>query len=558
MPSLVRSLIALVTVAKAAPLFSHDEPVNHVARSLASTQDLAFVQLPTTQKILAGLGGNPALLAAMLNDTRLDIWTHLMLAMVQVKMNEWHTPRADSNITVPTIKMPLTKLSIPHTTLEVPTQDEDWPDDPPQFNAALNYMRDYAPFVDNLEATWQAGEDKEAYVMSKVGKMWPPVHVAWTDRYSDKALSQVVFSGMGSHVIEKLPKTQADGSYYGVLLNFMDQLDVRSGFAKYGADAYFDKHGNVVKIIRQNKTYFPGSNGWEYAKMTFRGSLMVKITVVDHLLGLHAVVGNYIATAAREQLPPNHPLRRLLKPFTFRAVEVVVVATRALFATNGFLHRGHALSETGMQDVWSYGLKQFHFETFPETVRRQRIDTVSLPFHTDGLDFWDSTRSFVSDYVDLYYDCDEAVTRDASLAQFWRALDSKFPKQLRPLTMETLKDTMAQFIVWTTGMHNHVGSIADYVRDPAFTPPAWIEGQLAAPPGYVIRAAIIMAATSFSQPSILEDFSHVMLDDDAKSLCHEFTDDLKRLSKKIDRRNRNRAQAFQSFNPKFMDISVGI
>ncbi|KAF0711640.1 Aste57867_5163 [Aphanomyces stellatus] len=240
---------------------------------------------------------------------------------------------------------------MPHTLLEVPSDDEDWPDDPPLVTQAISYIRDFAPFIDNLNATWKQGEDKEAYVMARVGKMWPKVHVVWDDRYSDFALTRFVFKGIGSHLVEKLPTAQYDGSYYGVFLNFMDKLDVRPGFAKYGADAYFDKYGRVVKIVRQKVTYCPGDDGWEYVKMAFRGSLVTKITAVEHLLGLHGIVGNYVATASREQLPPDHPLRRLLKPFTFRAVEVVLAATRSLFSTKGSLHRAYALSETGMTDV---------------------------------------------------------------------------------------------------------------------------------------------------------------------------------------------------------------
>ncbi|KAF0711639.1 Aste57867_5162 [Aphanomyces stellatus] len=181
-----------------------------------------------------------------------------------------------------------------------------------------------------------------------------------------------------------------------------------------------------------------------------------------------------------------------------------------------------------------------------------------MPFHNDGLDFWDTTRSFVSNYVDLYYECDEAVTHDASLVQFWVYLDAKFPNRLPQLTLDNLKDAIAQSILWMTAMHNHLGGIAEYMSDPAFAPSAWVEGELAARPGNAIRVAIIMAATGFSQPSILDDFSHVMLDDDAKAICHTFTDDLKELARKIKRRNRDRAQAFQGFNPTLMDISVGI
>ncbi|KAF0696556.1 hypothetical protein As57867_012656, partial [Aphanomyces stellatus] len=188
---------------------------------------MAFLQLPQTKKILSAFGASNASVAAMLSDTRLDVYTNLMLQIVQAKATSWATPHADVNMTIPTEKKLLSKVKMPHTLLEVPSDDEDWPDDPPLVTQAISYIRDFAPFIDNLNATWKQGEDKEAYVMARVGKMWPKVHVVWDDRYSDFALTRFVFKGIGSHLVEKLPTAQYDGSYYGVFLNFMDKLDVR-------------------------------------------------------------------------------------------------------------------------------------------------------------------------------------------------------------------------------------------------------------------------------------------------------------------------------------------
>ncbi|CAK4715067.1 unnamed protein product, partial [Aphanomyces euteiches] len=257
----------------------------------------------------------------------------------------------------------------------------------------------------------------------------------------------------------------------------------------------------------------------------------------DHLLGIHCTVANYLTTANREQLPVDYPIRRLIKPFTFRTVVINYAAAWALFWPKGMLHRGFAFTETGMNQVWDYGLKTFQFETFPDHVARQQIDTVKLPFHEDGLDYWAVVHKFVSDYIDLYYSSDAELTRDR---------------------LENLKNVIAQCIVWVSAMHNHLGTIAEYASDPAFVGSAWVEGEAWNRPDSAVRIAIIMSATGFKQPSILEDFSHIMLDDKAKEVCHAFTEALEKLVVVVDARNETREQKFLSFNPSAIEMAVSI
>ncbi|KAF0719668.1 Aste57867_882 [Aphanomyces stellatus] len=76
-----------------------------------------------------------------------------MLVLFQAKRDRWTTPHADTNIAIPTVQKTQAKVKIPHTSLEVPTENEDWPDDAPQYILAHNYIRDYAPFIGNFKAT---------------------------------------------------------------------------------------------------------------------------------------------------------------------------------------------------------------------------------------------------------------------------------------------------------------------------------------------------------------------------------------------------------------------
>ncbi|RHY84306.1 hypothetical protein DYB31_008191 [Aphanomyces astaci] len=515
--------------------------------------DWKFLALPEAK----AYRDNMESLYDMFTDSRLDSWTHLMIQLLQTKQAAWEVPNAATALKLPQFQKILPKINLLHTSIMVPTEDEDTPLDPWYEKAAMVLLRDTLPIGDNFTDNWVPGEDMEAYVMQKVGKMWPRVNVHWNDRYSDRALELIAFNGFGQHLVEKLSDPHDDGSYYGVLLDFMHVLEVRPGYAKYGADAFFTRDGKVVKIVRGGNTYMPGDDQWEYVKFCFRSSLNTKVTAVDHLLGIHSMVANYLTTSSREYLPVNHPLRRLIKPFTFRSVVINYAAAWALFWPKGMLHRGFALTEQGMKQTWDYGIARFNFTTFPQQMASQGVDSVKLPYHEDGLDYWNVLRTFVSNYVDLYYTGDDAVQQDQSVIHFWDYLD-KLPGYFPPLSLDNLKDVLAQCIMWVTGMHNHLGTLAEYVSDPAFCGSAWVEGEAANRPGSAVRIALIMSATGFVQPSVLEDFSHVMLDDKAKGLCHAFTASLHKLADTVDARNSTREQKYVSFDPKTIELAVSI
>ncbi|KDO25282.1 hypothetical protein SPRG_09112 [Saprolegnia parasitica CBS 223.65] len=251
---------------------------------------------------------NNSIESPLSSDKRLDFLTHSMIQLLYVRFATWVTQSAAEPITIPVDDE---DVSIPKVLLD-----------------GAKPFQDTVPFVDNFD---DSCEDMKGSVLSEVGRMWPRVRVHGDDRYLDRALELFVFNGLGQHMVTKLPAAHNDGSYYTVTTSFLETVT--------GADAYFDKKGKVIKIVRLGKTFWPADVQWEYVKMCFRSSVANKVTAVDHLIGLH------VTTASREQLPPTHPLRRLIKPFTFRAEAINYEASKLLFAPKGILHRAHPYSE---------------------------------------------------------------------------------------------------------------------------------------------------------------------------------------------------------------------
>merc|ERR550532_182565 len=118
---------------------------------------------------------------------------------------------------------------------------------------------------------------------------------------------------MGAHRLELVPE---DDSLVMVDLNFLQVLDVREGFSKFGGAAYFDAKSRKIAYIEYNREVIrPGDELWKWAMFAWRSSVFLGTTAVDHLLGLHFLIAEQQTVASREQLPPDHPFRRFIKPF---------------------------------------------------------------------------------------------------------------------------------------------------------------------------------------------------------------------------------------------------
>ena len=97
----------------------------------------------------------------------------------------------------------------------------------------------------------------------------------------------------------------------------------------------------------------PGDKGWEHAKFAFRSSLFSLVTLVDHLYGVHMQAGNVTATAAREQLGNNHPVRRFLVPFMYQTISVNDNARNNLVNPRSMGPRCFALDDVGTSLAWA-------------------------------------------------------------------------------------------------------------------------------------------------------------------------------------------------------------
>ena len=152
--------------------------------------------------------------------------------------------------------------------------------------------------------------------------------------------------------------------------------------------------------------------------------------MIDHLYGIHFTIGNAIVTANVRELPPTHPVRRLLTPFGFRTEAINYQAALVLSPEYHLIHRAGPLTNAGMAATYAYAntsarLLTWSTAAYKIRTRRDSVDTFNLPMDEDGTDYYNIINRFVRSYLQLHYDYPtNTCGSDATLVRWYQRAKS--------------------------------------------------------------------------------------------------------------------------------------
>ena len=585
--------------------------------SLPSLSDLPFGFGDYFQELIAGLG-DPSFPQNIVDEFRFDLYARGL-----AKQNAdglVGAPVLTSQYVVP----PTVHGEVPSTTvgvadhITVPKEDESWPQTSEEaaqqaqiYGAVLPF-----PYTADMCGVWNEDENPEAILREMMfGGLNPDrVLVPWgEEKYTDAGFSSLMFEGVGQGRVERVRDgdRRARGAKYASYLNFAADLEVKPGFAKYGADAYFNKDRQVTHIVRGGRTYYPSEPGWasftasgmtwrqcrelhgrtrcwrnpleglrtrtcicdvparigfRAAKMGFLGTLSAVLSVVDHLYELHLTVANGIVTANVEELPVDHAMRRLMQPFGFRTAQINWAAAFSLVNEFGLLHRATALTKDGLRELLLLAEASKAGVTFQPTPARfaaQGIDErdTTLPLHEDGGDFYAVIKDYIHSYMTAHWDyASNACNADVHMRSWIARVNQMSPGHNLPeeLTCEFVEELLTTFVYGVTAGHTHVGALGAEYEDPCHMPWAWREGEMCGTPRTGYTQMVVLASTSYNQPKLVDDYTHIYPDEADKQLWRDFQTNLKAFGARVDARNALRTRQFKSFDIDSIEISVGI
>jgi len=492
---------------------------------------------------------------------RADLHTRALYKLVRAKTTRW-TPVGAATPQVPHDQRSVPTEDVFPGILAVPLEDEDVTDI--NFAKKATFVAfEKLPIIDDPRP-WSSSDAAAEVVTKLFADILPKASTQWVDVTSDRTVERLALQGLAAHRLQRIDD-DPEGAAYAVDLGFMHSFPVREPYLRYGACAYFTSGMKLQRIYtaHDDRTHRPGEEGWEQAKWVWRSSLFTGVTIVDHLGSTHYLTANLLVSVARETLPPDHPLRRLVKVFTYGGVDINRDAAMGLSNQGGIAHRLFACDYPGLARLLLRGIETRKFRTFPDQLADLGVDAIGPPFlyATDGTALFEIFRSFVNDYLILFFEDDQLVA-DPDIRAFWQHLLDFAPTLgLAPLTHGSqLKDFIAQFMFWVTGGHQQVGGVVDYVVDPEFMGAKLVATTNAADAQSTIQMWNLTVFTGLEQPPLVGDYSHLFAGiarhDDAVAVFARYQAKLIALSDQIERRNATIEQPFNTFNPAILDTSV--
>ncbi|CAK9874762.1 unnamed protein product [Sphagnum jensenii] len=159
----------------------------------------------------------------------------------------------------------------------------------------------------------------------------------------------------------------------------------------------------------------------------------------SHWTRTHASVEPFII-ATNRQLSVMHPLNILLQPHFKNTMNINARARLLLISVNGVIEKCFTPGKFAMQiSSLLYGaLWRFDEQGLPNDLLKRgmavkdatsesgvKLQFEDYPYARDGLDLWCAFKSWVTDYINVYYASDKIVQQDMELQEWWSEIRTK-------------------------------------------------------------------------------------------------------------------------------------
>ncbi|XP_057455143.1 seed linoleate 9S-lipoxygenase-3-like [Lotus japonicus] len=195
-----------------------------------------------------------------------------------------------------------------------------------------------------------------------------------------------------------------------------------------------DQYGVVSNV------YLPAAEGvessiWLLAKAYVIVNDSCFHQLVSHWLNTHAVVEPFVI-ATNRQLSVIHPIYKLLFPHYRDTMNINALARSALVNAEGIIEKTFLWGKYAME-MSSVVYKDWVFtdQALPADLIKRgiavedfsaphglRLVIEDYPYAVDGLDIWAAIKTWVQEYVYLYYPSDDAIQQDSELQAWWKEL----------------------------------------------------------------------------------------------------------------------------------------
>ncbi|KAJ7552095.1 hypothetical protein O6H91_06G101700 [Diphasiastrum complanatum] len=246
--------------------------------------------------------------------------------------------------------------------------------------------------------------------------------------------------------------------YYDVFMPFIDKINALEGHKTYASRTILLHASGIMRPIAielslpasisesvsSSTVLTPAEDAtgiwlWQLAKAHVSSNHMGYHQLVTHWLQTHACTEPYVI-ATHRQLSVLHPVARLLQPHLRYTMEINAVARQNLISADGIIEKCFTPGKYAVEmSSAAYGrMWQFNTESLPKDLLRRgmaledqsdpsgvRLVIEDYPYAADGLLIWTAIKSWVKDYLSIYYTHPDAINNDSELQQWWTEIRTK-------------------------------------------------------------------------------------------------------------------------------------
>ena len=256
-----------------------------------------------------------------------------------------------------------------------------------------------------------------------INQAFPKNEEGWKDVNTDEEFARLRLQGPNPFLLKYVGNNLFEVDYAPYFKNIYDPVKCVFGTEK---GQFF-----LVSISKGDKQFFPGTPGWEHAKLE-ANALDVRYAVLTrHLLDTHLLIGQAFALAAFA-LGPNHLLRNFFHLFTYGSMVVNDFAYNLLITPASYFIQSNFISAKDCLSLFQNSMEQFSLDDqiVPKDIAKRGIDKIPHhPYVEDAQKAWAVFQEFAGSYIDELYQDDEAVVEDSALQNWYQTLASLLPNQ---------------------------------------------------------------------------------------------------------------------------------
>ena len=336
----------------------------------------------------------------------------------------------------------------------------------------------------------------------------------------------------------KLLVKSAESDHCEIDLSYLSEFPVREGLAKLGCRIHFAESSGALQVASieyQGRVTRPEDSAWPFAHRIALCTLLTHTTVWRHGMQYH-VAGIAAFAPVTNDLPPAHPLRRLLAPHIYQTLSTNF-HTHLTLRRSGFDVTGLSFSYETIKRYYNEGARNFDISRLDPRVDIQRKnlpDSLRFPYRDQALMYFDLIESYVRRYIDHYYEDDRQLQADAAVRAWFDALDAYIVGGIRSYAPHLAKADLIRLctlLIYSVTVEHEENTLWNYA---VFLPATVHADGTEQSVGEVQSVMNFQMVISSAANKLMTDFTHLALDEQAAAIMRDFQSSLQKLQVRLE------------------------